>query len=64
MFEFNFKGYLACNDPYYYSSSSPIDVTVFAENKNEALKKADSIVGYIHRNTCLCTVKEISKSDF
>lgn len=61
MFEFNFKGYLACNNPYYYSSSSPIDVSVFAENIEEALKKADSIVGYIHRKTCRYTVKEISK---
>lgn len=59
MFEFNFKGYLACNDPYYFSRSHPIDVTVFAKNRSEALEKADSIVGYIHRNTCKCTVKEI-----
>lgn len=60
MFEFNFKGYLACNNPYYYSSDYPIDVTVIAENESEALKKADSIVGYIHRRTLRCQSKEIT----
>lgn len=59
MFEFNIKGYLACNNTYYYSSSNPVDIIVYAENVNEAYEKADSIVGYIHRRTSHYTAKEI-----
>ena len=59
MFEFKIKGYLACKDPYYYSSKKEIEITVFAENITEALEKADSVIGYIHRETYTCTVREI-----
>ena len=60
MFEYHFTGYVACNDPYYYSSSSPVDVTVYADNRAEALKKAESALGYkIHLGTMRCVAKEV-----
>ncbi len=44
MFKFHIKGFAACNDPYYYSSSYPVDIKVNAETKTEAVAKASNFV--------------------
>ena len=59
MFKFHIKGYLACQDKYYYDSKCPVDITVYAKDVDSAFKKADSVVGYIHRRTYTYEAEEI-----
>jgi hypothetical protein len=59
MFKFYIKGFAACNDPYYYSSSCPVDIKVNAETKAEAITKAEKVLGHkIHRSTMRITIEE------
>jgi len=59
MAEYRFTGYVACVDPYYYSSDDPIDITVYADGYSEALSKAEKLLGHkIHKRTLRCVIKE------
>ena len=51
MFSFHIAGYAGNGDSYW--STLPIDVTVFAENRREAIKKAEKISGYRISNSHL-----------
>ena len=59
MFKFYIKGFVACNDPYYYDSNYPVDIKVNAETTTEAVAKAEKVLGYkIHRNTMRIIIEE------
>lgn len=61
MFEFHITGFAAAGaENYYYSSNNPVDITVNAKTKTEALKKAEDVLGHvIHKNTMKIVIKEL-----
>ena len=59
MLKFHIKGFEACNDPYYFDRDYPVDITVKAFNRVEAVEKAEKILGHkIHRSTMYITISE------
>ena len=44
MYKFHITGYRGNGESYW--SDNPIDITVFAENLEEAIEKASSVLGY------------------
>lgn len=59
MFKFHIKGFVACNDTYYYDSNYPVDIKVNAETITEAVAKAEKVLECkIHGNTMRITIEE------
>ena len=59
MFKFHITGFAECNDPYYYDSNRPVDITVNAETQAEAITKAEKVLGYrIHSSGKRVTITE------
>ncbi len=61
MFEFHIQGFAAVgSDGYYYSGANPVDVTVNAKTKTEALEKAERVMEHpIHRGTMKIVIREV-----
>ena len=64
MYQFKIKGYEGSLDPYYYNPMKPVDVTVFAPNKEIASFNAEKIVGsYIHPDTISMEIRDCCTND-
>lgn len=59
-FKFQIKGFEACDNPYFYSETASVDITVFERTKTNAIEKAESVLeSKIHKSTMKITVMEV-----
>jgi hypothetical protein len=60
MYKFHITGYVGCSKNDCYRSDTPVDITVHAETQNEAIDKAEKVIGsYISTCDRKVVVKEI-----
>lgn len=60
MYKFHITGYVGCNKNDWGRSDTPVDITVHAETQNEAIDKAEKVIGsYISTCDRKIVVKEI-----
>ena len=60
MYKFHITGYVGCGKNDCYRSDKPVDITVIAETQNEAIDKAEMVIGsYISTCDRKVVIKEI-----